>query len=439
MSPFRNALFLILLTICLAPAPRAALAAGSDQDRIDALEKRVKELEELVRHTQPPAPAPATKPAVPTETEKRLSALEEKASQRDERALAFDKIHFHGYGDIHYNNPKRSATVPSNRTLNAETDVHRLVLGAAYDFSDAVRADFEAEWEHGGAEIEVEYAFLEMDLKPGLSFRAGSLLMPFGPLNEFHEPTNYYSVQRPYVETYLVPTSWQEIGAGLAGRSDDGRHAFRAYLVTGLTAANLTAAEGLHDVSSKGKEGAADDLGLVARYETSALPIEGLRLGFSGYHGEADQSNPAFENVGISMAQADFRYRRKAFELLGSAVTTKITHADELSVAKGETVGDRQEGWYGEMAYHLTMFEDQVRKTSKELVPFLRHERFDTHASVPGGFMQGREYDRQVWTTGLAFFPTKSRDVVIKADVENWRDAGNATGSRFNLGVGFTF
>ena len=39
MSPFRNALFLILLTICLAPAPRAALAAGSDQDRIDALEK----------------------------------------------------------------------------------------------------------------------------------------------------------------------------------------------------------------------------------------------------------------------------------------------------------------------------------------------------------------------------------------------------------------
>ena len=142
MSPFRNALFLILLTICLAPAPRAALAAGSDQDRIDALEKRVKELEELVRHTQPPAPAPATKPAVPTETEKRLSALEEKASQRDERALAFDKIHFHGYGDIHYNNPKRSATVPSNRTLNAETDVHRLVLGAAYDFSDAVRADF---------------------------------------------------------------------------------------------------------------------------------------------------------------------------------------------------------------------------------------------------------------------------------------------------------
>lgn len=281
--------------------------------------------------------------------------------------------------------------------------------------------------------MEVEYAFLEMDVAPGLSWRAGSLLMPFGPLNEFHEPTNFYSVERPYVETYLVPSTWMEVGTGLAGRSADGRHAFRSYLVTGLTGANFTDDQGIRGGRTKGNQGAADDLALVARYETSALPVHGLKLGFSGYHGEADQSSASFENVGVTMVQTDIHYRRKAFEFTASGVTTKITHADALSVAKKETIGDRQEGWYGEVAYHLPAFKD------KEFAPFLRFEQFDTHASVPGGFMQGRENDRRIWTTGLAFFPTRDRNVVIKADVESWRDATNATGARFNLGMGFTF
>lgn len=439
----RKTLPLAALLGCLAFCPPPVLADDAGQDRVEALEKRIKELEESMRRSQPP-PAPARKqassvPASP-DVEKRLTTLEEKVEKREGHALAFDKIHFHGYGEVHYNNPKTQSLVPSHRTLNAETDVHRMVLGAAYDFTDTVRMDFEGEFEHAGGTMEVEYAFLEMDIKPGLSWRAGSLLMPMGPLNEFHEPTNFYSVERPYVETYIVPSTWMEVGTGLVGRTADGKHAFRSYLVTGLTGANFTDDGGIRSGRTKGNQGAADDLGIIARYETSALPVQGLKLGFSGYHGEADQGSTSFsKNSSLTMLQGDFHYRRKAFEWMASGVTTKLTGADQLSVVKKETIGDRQEGWYSELAYHLTAFEDKAKETDKEFVPFLRYEQFDTHASVPGGFIQGRENDRQVWTTGLAFFPTKARNVVIKADVENWRDARNDTGTRFNLGMGFTF
>ncbi len=426
--------------VCLALCPPPVLAEDAGQDRVEALEKRIQELEEQMRRSQPPS-APAPRQASPApDVEKRLATLEEKVEKRDDHALAFDKLHFHGYGEVHYNNPKTQSTVPSHRTLNAETDVHRMVLGVGYEFTDTVRMDFEGEWEHAGGTMEVEYAFLEMDLKPGLSFRAGSLLMPMGPLNEFHEPTNFYSVERPYVETYIVPSTWMEIGTGLVGRSADGKHAFRGYLVTGLTGANFTDDQGLRGGRTKGNQGAADDLGIIARYETSALPIEGLKLGFSGYQGEADQGNASFwKNSSLTMLQADFHYRRKAFEWMASGVTTRLTGADQLSIVKKETIGDRQEGWYSEVAWHISAFRDKAKETDKEFVPFARYEQFDTHASVPGGFMQGRENDRQVWTTGLAFFPTKARNVVIKADVENWRDATNATGTRYNLGMGFTF
>ena len=432
--PFVLVCFLILAS---------AAGASEAEDRVAALERRVRELEELVRRMQPSPPAEAGAPSSPSpaspEVEKRLQTLEEKVEAGQRHALAFDRIHFHGYGEVHYNNPKTQSAVPSHRTLNAETDVHRLVLGAGYDFTDTVRMDFEGEFEHAGGTMEVEYAFLEMDLSPGWSWRGGSLLMPVGPLNEFHEPTNFYSVERPYVETYLVPSTWMEIGTGLVGRSADAKHAFRSYLVTGLTGANFTDDEGIRKGRTKGNQGAADDLGLVARYETSALPVEGLRLGFSGYHGEADQGNTAFENVGVSLAQADLRWRRKGFEFMASGVTLEVTHADQLSVAKRETIGDRQEGWYTELAYHILAFEDASKEEDKEFVPFLRFERFDTHASVPGGFMQGRENDRQVVTTGLAFFPTRARTVVVKGDIEQWRDGMNATGTRFNLGMGFSF
>src|ERR1700758_5118169 len=41
--------------------------------------------------------------------------------------------------------------------------------------------------------------------------------MPFGFINEHHEPTNFYGVQRNFVETLIIPSTWREGGFGLHG------------------------------------------------------------------------------------------------------------------------------------------------------------------------------------------------------------------------------
>src|SRR5215813_12611689 len=193
-------------------------------------------------------------------------------------------VEFHGYGEVHYNNPKIDAM---SSGAGNEVDFHRFVLGWEYEFTENLRVEGELDFEHAAQELELEEAYLEYDLTPTVAIRGGSLLMPVGPLNEFHEPPLYYSVERPYVERYVIPTTWQENGVGFAGQARDGRVGFRAYLTAGLDASRITSLGGLHDVSSKGSESKADDLAGVGRLEFS--PARGLTLGASGYYGGADQ------------------------------------------------------------------------------------------------------------------------------------------------------
>src|SRR5262245_38575788 len=89
------------------------------------------------------------------------------------------RLQFHGYGEFHYNNP---AIGTMDEDAIAEADVHRLVLGWTYEFTDAIRLDAEVDFEHAATEIELEYAHIDYDLKPTLALRAGSVLMPVGPL-----------------------------------------------------------------------------------------------------------------------------------------------------------------------------------------------------------------------------------------------------------------
>src|SRR3990172_8169714 len=103
------------------------------------------------------------------------------------------RLQIHGYGEVHYNNPELGAM--SSDAVSV-MDFHRIVLGWEYEFAENLRVEGEVDFEHAATEIELEEAFLEYDLRPTLALRVGSLLMPVGLLNEFHEPPLYYSVER---------------------------------------------------------------------------------------------------------------------------------------------------------------------------------------------------------------------------------------------------
>jgi len=341
------------------------------------------------------------------------------------------KLQFHGYGEFHYNNP-RIDTMSSG--AGNVLDVHRFVLGWEYEFTENLRVEAELDYEHAAKELELEEAYLEYDLLPALSLRVGTLLMPVGPLNETHEPPLYYSVERPYVERYIIPTTWQENGVGVAGQVGDGNVSYRAYLTAGLDALRMTTLGGLHDVSSKGSESKANDLAGVGRVEF--LPARGLTIAGSGYYGGADQRTPGLGKVTLRVDEIDARLRRLGFDLRGSFVRVKTDGADRVSAFVGETIGEVMQGWYTEAGYDL-LRRDRQGEGGRSLVVFGRHEEFDTNKEVPGPFVKDPAADRRVTTGGLAYYPIER--VAFKTDLEHWKNGSGAKLNRVNLGAAFMF
>ncbi len=340
------------------------------------------------------------------------------------------KLQFHGYGDMHYNNP-RIDTMSSG--AGKELDFHRFVLGWEYEFTEDLRVEGELDYEHAAKELELEEAYLEYDVLPTLALRVGTLLIPVGPLNENHQPPLYYSVERPYVERYIIPTTWQENGAGVAGQAGE-RLNYRAYVTAGLDATRITSLGGLHDVSSKGSESKADDLAGAGRLEYA--PARGVTLAGSGYYGGADQRTPGLGKVTISIVSADARFRRAGFDLRGVFDRVHVDGAARVSALVGQTVGQVMQGWYAEAAYDL-LRRDRTGSAGRSLVFFGRHEELDTNEEPPPGFPADPAADRKVTTAGVSYYPIEK--VVFKADFEHWKDDADARLNRVNLGAAFMF
>jgi hypothetical protein len=241
-------------------------------------------------------------------------------------------------------------------------------------------------------------------------------------------------VERPYVERYIIPTTWQENGVGVAGQLREGKVSYRAYLTAGLDAARMTSLGGLHDVSSKGSESKADDLAGVGRVEF--LPARGFTIAGSGYYGGADQRTPGLGKVTLTVQDVDARFRRFGFDLRGMAVRVETDGAGRVSAFVGETIGEVMQGWYAEAGYDL-LRRDRQEEGGRSLVVFGRHEDFDTNKEAPGGFVRDPAADRRVTTAGLAYYPIER--VAFKTDYEHWKDGSGAKLNRVNLGAAFMF
>jgi len=88
-------------------------------------------------------------------------------------------------------------------------------------------------------EFEVEQFYVDRQLSDAVTLRAGLFLMPFGLLNEHHEPTNFYGVQRNFVETLIIPSTWREGGFNVHGDTESG-FSWNAGLTTGFDLSKWT-------------------------------------------------------------------------------------------------------------------------------------------------------------------------------------------------------
>ena len=186
------------------------------------------------------------------------------------------------YAEMLYNQPEGD---------NGELDVQRMVLLFGYRFNDKTQFVTEVELEHVN-EIYVEQAFINYSVGSNVSLRGGLMLVPMGIVNEFHEPTTFNGTERPGMDNAIVPTTWREIGIGVAGRFNNLNLGYQAYVFNGFksTEANgegglsgfLGGSSGLRGGRQKAIQSTIDSPTLSTKLDYYGIP--GLRLGLLEKH-----------------------------------------------------------------------------------------------------------------------------------------------------------
>jgi hypothetical protein len=353
------------------------------------------------------------------------------------------KLSIGGYAQIDFNQP-----INDGKYSNANLDVHRLVLLFAYRFSEKTNFVTEIELEHV-KEVFVEQAFLNHEISPWLNFRGGLMLVPMGITNEYHEPPTFNGVERPNLDSRIVPTTWREIGAGFTGRIDKAALKYQVYLMNGFNGYNaggtFRGTDGYRKGRQKGAESFMSSPTLSAKVDYYGIP--GLKLGVSTYNGKSqsslyngldkeDDAAIAIADssvIGISMFGLDARYRTGGLELKGQLNIANNKNTDEYNGFTGKDMGSQMFGWYLEAGYDLLFGSD----TNQRLVPFVRYEKYNTHAKTEGNLEINKAYDRTDVTIGTGWWLNSG--TVLKADYQFFSDAADTSNGQFNLGIGIWF
>ncbi|MCZ6601622.1 MAG: hypothetical protein O6952_01305, partial [Planctomycetota bacterium] len=345
-------------------------------------------------------------------------------------------VHLFGYVEAHFNDPKTGTIRDGD---DNRTEIHRFVIGVGYDFSERIHFEAEVDFEHSFDEPEIEFAHVTLDLPYDLHLLVGSVLVPMGFLNETHEPPTFYSVERPQVNTLLIPTTWQEIGAGVRGSVGPYLN-YRAFLLATLQASGFTPLKGVRGGRTKTMKAVTNDVAGVVRLE--GAPFNGTKIGFSGYIGGADQDETGVGRVTVTMVEADVRLNYFNFEVRGVGVYTYITGTEDLAeidagtgLPTGKAPARQQWGGYGEIAYHFAPHLPEG--TLHDIVPFVRFEHINTQGEIRSQFDRDDRGLRNILAAGVAVYPHP--DVVFKVDVEDWRDGDGDRVTRLNLGVGLSY
>lgn len=366
-----------------------------------------------------------------------------------------------GYGEVYYTHPVHDNAL-------SQFDLARAVFGIGYKFNDTTVFNSEYEVEHAVAsatdkgEFEVEQFYVDHQLADWASVKAGLFLMPFGLLNEHHEPTNFYGVQRNFVETLIIPSTWREGGVGVHGDTDYGLN-WDLGATTGLDLGGWnnnpedpqyrTALE-LEDNDVAPMQAMHQELALSEAQNLSQYlslnytGVPGLLAGAAIFTGKlAIPVIPAgLPDSRISLWETHARWTPGAAEFSAVYARGEITKTASYNLDNTGVSNPLPSQFLG---YYLQGVYTVWQTDRYRFSPFARWEHFDmghAYQGIAPGFSTtptGLAADGlpwpvpndRVWTFGTNFY--LDPHIVLKADYQVFEV--NKDFSRFDLGLGLAF
>jgi len=375
-------------------------------------------LEELWTVIQSQQKQIASLKAKAAETEEKVEATGEALEQQAANNQAsHSKTTIGGYGELHYNNLEEG-----DGDDFKEIDLHRFVLFFGHEFNERTRFVGELEVEHGGVEadgspldgeLEVEQAYVELDINDTLSAKGGVFLVPAGIMNETHEPPTFYGVERNPVENIIIPATWVTGGAAISNQFANGIQADFA-VHSGLQMPTTgSSAFRIRSGRQKISNASANDLAMTARLKYTGVP--GLELaGTVHYQSDITQTSGDGADA-ATLLEAHAIWNRGPFTAKALFASWDI---DGSAIAAAG--GDKQDGYYLEGGYKLT----------KDFGIFARYNEVD-------GVRVQDEFDQI--DIGFNWWPHE--DVVVKVDYMDRENDNNSDRDLdgFNVGIGYQF
>lgn len=367
------------------------------------------------------------------------------------------------------------------RSADAVFDPHRLVLLPSYSINDFLVFNAEIEFEHGGVddtdgikgeantstsrfdgEVEIEQMYVDWLINDHFNLRSlGIDVVPIGRINLYHEPTYFYSADRPELYTNVIPATWMEPGFGFYGKITDVLD-YRLMISQGLEDTNpsggLTAA-GLRNARPALRRAANSDLGYSGRLAYNPTWAKGLQGSTSFYHTDVSRnSGPGARNqnnqdVGLTVWDIEFVYRipKTPVELRADYAHVFIDNNQGLlanlpntagaNPASTAAVGDEMYGWYAELALHLWPESwKQGNRRHMDFVPFFRYTQTNTQTgdfNVPAS-PTGANF-HNIYTFGAAFFPAEEFVLKLDYQIDDTRQLNAADINQLRMAAGFFF
>lgn len=361
-----------------------------------------------------------------------------------------------GYGNAFYRR--------DNNLETARMNLERFVLFAGHKFNKKFSFFSELEVEDAkvsggeeGGEVALEQCFIQYNVNSNHYWKFGLFIPQIGILNQNHLPESYNGNERNRVETFIIPSTWRELGVSFNGNVSKMPLSYSIALVNGLNSAGFEHGTLIRGGRFEGRDASANNLAITGAVDYS---IKNFKFQVSGYYGgsvglsarEADslglESGLFGSSVGI--IEGDIRYSngRFAMKLLGT--TLSIPKAASINRAYANNTPAMAYGAYIEASYAICK---QKENNSSNLLAFARFEKMDLNSDIPTNGIIDPTLDQQNIILGFTYLPINN--IVFKADVrllttgEQNSDliinpsptapAYKKTNSFVNLGFGYSF
>ncbi len=343
-----------------------------------------------------------------------------------------------GYGSAMYEN---------NLTAGkARINLDRVVLFVGHKFNNKVSFFSELELEDAKVagdgntgEISMEQAFIKFNIDRNNYITAGLFIPRIGIINENHLPTTFNGNRRPFIERYVIPATWRELGVGYYGTSTrvPGLN-YSLALINGLSSANFETGKGLRSGRFEGSDARASALavtGSILHY------FKNLRSQISAYYGgtagitndEAKLLNLKNGIFGtpVSLVEANVQYQANKVSFKGLISYINIADADKINAAYANNTPEEILGCYLEAAYKIS-----TKKGGKWTV-FGRYEYMDMQMKRPSNAISDLSQRKQYVIGGIGFQPVNG--VLVKLDYTYQVDKTYSEQNFINLGIGYSF